>query len=382
MAAQQQQQQQQTSIAMAPIELLSDDELSQILRRVSSHVDRKACAQVSRLWLRIEGATRTSLRILDPFLLPQFLPRFRFLLALEADRGLCNADLAHIARSCPLLQSLNLNIRNSRDPFNLNFSEEYEYDAIGDEGISAIAAGCKDLQRVFLRWQQGVGDVGVAALAKSCESLTHLDLARCKRVTDRGLEAVACANSLQMLVLKGCTMITDRGLTCLATGTAACTLRRLDLSECDQLTDAGMIFLRQMPIMQVLYLPDCGPRITDIGGVALAALTTLQSLNLSWLINVSDLSILAIAESCQDLKELILTGCELVTGVGVRGFSRHKALQALTLTACYNVYSDDVAETAIKCPTLGYLCLDRGLRRWIPAGSLEIMESRCRIDWQ
>lgn len=366
---------------LPPIDRLSDDELAQILLKIVSRVDRKACAQVSRRWLRLEGSTRTSLRILDPQLLPDFLPRFRSLLSLEAGRGLCDPDLALIARLCPHLQSLNLNISKSRDLIDLNFSEEYEYDAIGDQGVSAIAAGCKDLRRVTLRWRQGVGDVGVSALLKSCENLTYLDLSRCKRLTDQALEAMAGANSLQVAILKGCTLVTDWGLNVLASGRTARTLRRLDLSECDQLMDNGVASLHRMSALQILYLAECGPRITDIGGVGVALVTTLQSLNLSWLINVSDLSILTIADNCADLRELILSGCELVTGLGIRGFSRHKALQALTLTACYNIYSDDVEDTAINCTTLEYLGLDRGLRRWIPAASLDSIQSRCRIEW-
>lgn len=131
----------------------------------------------------------------------------------------------------------------------------------------------------------------------------------------------------------------------------------------------------------MLYLPECGPKITDTGGILLGTITSLQKLNLAWLVNVSDSTILALSENCKDLKELVLTGCELVTGFGVRSFFQHKALEALTLARCYNVYGSDVEEMAMGCPTLEYLGLDRGLRQWIPADSLKLIENKCKIEW-
>ncbi|MCO5560995.1 hypothetical protein L7F22_014615 [Adiantum nelumboides] len=362
-------------------ERLSDDELGHILRRVRSTVDRKACSQVNKRWYRLEGFTRPSLRILDPHLLHQFLPRFPFLLHLEGRRGLCDADLALVARTCTHLQTLILTLPKSRDLVSLNFSEEYEYDAISDNGISALASGCTNLQRVSLRWRQSIGDAGATAIAKFCVSLTYLDLSRCNKVSDTGLQAIAEAGCLQFLFLKGCTQVTDVGLSFIGSGRAALSLKKLDLSECDQITDRGMEPLSQLRAMQVLYLPECGPRITDSGGILLASIATLQKLNLAWLINVSDSTVIAIADQCRDLKELVLTGCELVTGLGVRSFFQHRTLQALTLAACYNVYSDDVEETAIKCPSLEYLGLDRGLRQWVSVNSLKIIESKCKIEW-
>ncbi|MCO5606183.1 hypothetical protein L7F22_060370 [Adiantum nelumboides] len=184
-------------------ERLSDDELGHILRRVRSTVDRKACSQVNKRWYRLEGFTRPSLRILDPHLLHQFLPRFPFLLHLEGRRGLCDADLALVARTCTHLQTLILTLPKSRDLVSLNFSEEYEYDAISDNGISALASGCTNLQRVSLRWRQSIGDAGATAIAKFCVSLTYLDLSRCNKVSDTGLQAIAEAGCLQFLFLKG-----------------------------------------------------------------------------------------------------------------------------------------------------------------------------------
>eukprot|EP01018_Ginkgo_biloba_P013499 Gb_07301 [translate_table: standard] len=364
---------------ISPMDKISDDEVGLILKRVTNRTDRRACSQVCTQWRRVEGSTRTALRVLDPQLLHLFLPRYPNLFVLEAGRGITDSDLELIADTCPALQVLNLNLRQTVGF--LDVFEESDIDTVSDEGICAIAAGCRDLRRVYLRRRKGVGNVGATALIKSASNLTHLDLSWCHGITDQALEAMGAAGSLQVLILHGCTLVTDWGLASLATGSSARTLKRLDLRECDQISDLGVTLLQQLSCLQVLNLAECGPRVTDTGGVALGAVYSLESINFSWLINISDVSLLTIAENCQNLKEINITGCELITGVGVRSFSQHKSLQVLILASCYNVFSDDIEQTVLECPTLLYLGLDKGLRRWIPDGLLERIQGRCRIEW-
>uniref|UniRef100_A0A0C9RH28 TSA: Wollemia nobilis Ref_Wollemi_Transcript_23008_1545 transcribed RNA sequence n=1 Tax=Wollemia nobilis TaxID=56998 RepID=A0A0C9RH28_9CONI len=364
---------------MFSMEKISDDEVSLILKRVTDRADRKACSQVCTQWRRVEGSTRTALRVLDPQLLHSFLPRYPNLLILEAGRGITDTDLELVADTCPSLQVLNLHLRQT-----VNFMDvfdESDVDPVTDEGICAIAAGCRDLRKVLLRRRKGVGNVGATALIKSSANLAYLDLSWCKRITDQALEAMGAASSLQVLILHGCTLVTDMGLASLATGSSARTLKKLDLRECDQITDSGVCLLQQLSCLQVLNLAECGPRVTDTGGVALGAVYSLEIINFSWLINISDISLLAIAENCHNLKEINVTGCELITGFGVRSFSQHKSLQVLILASCYNVYSDDIEQTVLECPTILYLGLDKGLRRWIPDGLLERIQGRCHIEW-
>ncbi|BBN06966.1 hypothetical protein MPTK1_3g25370 [Marchantia polymorpha subsp. ruderalis] len=365
------------------MEKLSDDEVGQIMRRVRSRSDRRACAQVCSQWHRVEGLTRNSLRILDPQLMHQFLPHFRNLLSIEAQMEVCDRDLECMAENCRSLQVLNLYLSKWRRVMDLEFLSTYQdFKPLGDDGVVAIANNCKDLQHVSLRWRQGIGDIAVSALARSCSLLVYLDLGHCKRITDRSLEAVSHLECLEVLILRNCNLITDWGLSYLANGATNKRIKRLDLCECDQLTDSGAVLLQQLSALQVLNLAECGPNVTDVGGTGIAGVTTLQSLNLAWLINVSDVSIITIAHHCVDMEELNLSGCELVTGTGLRAFAGHKKLRALTLSSCSNIHSDDVDATASSCLALHYLCLDRGLRPWMPEECLERLQSRkIEIEW-
>lgn len=220
---------------------ISDDEVGLILKRVTDKEDRKACSQVCNQWRRVEGSTRTVLKVLDPQLLHSFLPRYPNLLALEAGRGIADSHLELIAETCPSLQVINLNLRKTESV--LEVFEESDIDTVTDEGICAIASGCRDLRRVYLRRRKGVGNVGATALIKF-SNLTHLDLSWCHGITDQALEAIGAAGSLQVLILHGCTLVTDWGLASLATGSSARTLKRLDLWECDQISDLGFLALK------------------------------------------------------------------------------------------------------------------------------------------
>jgi F-box/leucine-rich repeat protein 2/20 len=358
---------------------LSDDELFLILRRIRGRVDRKSCAQVCRRWLLAEGRTRTELRILDPSLLTSFLHRFPRLLSIEAGSGLSDAHLSFISRSCPSLQTLNFGISKSRDLVDLNFTEDYEkYEGIGDDGISAIAAACKNLQRVNLRWRINVGDRGISSLVRGCLSLSHLDLSGCERITNLALAAISNANCLETLILDGCKMVNNVGIHFLAQGKTSSTLKTLDLCECCRITDEGIGLLPQMVALRDLSLAKCGATITDKGVASLASSKNLQSLNLSWLPNVSDLSILAIRSGCSDLKELVLSGCDQITGTSLQGFA---SVQAITLSACPNILREDVEAIVNSCHILKYLGLDKDLRRYIPLSCLKIIESKCTIEW-
>ncbi|CAL9777189.1 unnamed protein product [Musa acuminata subsp. burmannicoides] len=362
------------------MERLGDDELGLVLRSVVRWRDRKSCARVCRRWRRVEALTRSALRVLDPHYLPRFLPRFPNLTALEAATPISDADLDLIARSCRDLESLNLNAHRSR----IELDEEpqgVEPPDVTDAGLCAISICCRKLKNISLRRRKGVGDVGAIELAKHGKGLSSLDLSWCSKVTDRAVGAFCALNSLMVLCLRGCPLVTDSGLACLANGPLSRSLRVLDVSECDQITDLGVCLLRHIPCLEDLSLADCGPMITDVGGIAIASIVGLQSLDLSWLINLSDATLIALARNCRNMVEINVTGCELVTGVGILSYSNHPALKILVLASCYGVSANDVERMMLASPSLRHVGLDKSLRGWMPSSVQEKLSHICRIDW-
>ncbi|RVW17322.1 F-box/LRR-repeat protein 4 [Vitis vinifera] len=204
------------------MEKLGDDELGLIINWVHDHNDRRSISQVCKQWLRVEGQTRLYIRVLEAEVLHNFLPRFPNLVAFQASGLICNAHLECVAQTCPKIEVLNLNTRKMHD----DLDESDELSGLNG-GIHAIANGCRELRKVYLR-RRGIGNFGVVSLLNFGKNLTQLDLGRCNRITDQALEAIGYATSLCVLNLRCCWLITDSGLAMLANGSTARTLKKTD----------------------------------------------------------------------------------------------------------------------------------------------------------
>ncbi|XVF89174.1 hypothetical protein PTKIN_Ptkin19aG0108800 [Pterospermum kingtungense] len=360
--------------------VLGDDELSLVLKWVHDQNDRKSFSQVCKQWLRVEGLTRLSIRVLEPDLIPNFIPRFPILLLFQTPMFISNSHLEFVAKTCPNLQVLNLNLRKTREELDA-VNDKPDFEDVGNDGICALANGCRNLSKVLLRRRKNVGNFAVISLIKLSQNLTTLDLGRCNLVDDQAIEAIGCSNSIRVLNLEACSLVTDNGLAFLATGCVSKTLKKLILAECDRITDSGVSMLKHICCLEELNLAECGPKITDYGGIAVSSVSTLRKLNLAWLINLSDVTVIAIAENCVNLVAVDLTGCELVTGVGVRAFGSHECLEYLVLASCCNICMDDL-NVVLRCHSLRDIVLDKGLRMWIPMAMQVNISRFCQLHWR
>uniref|UniRef100_A0A1D1XF78 F-box/LRR-repeat protein 4 n=1 Tax=Anthurium amnicola TaxID=1678845 RepID=A0A1D1XF78_9ARAE len=362
------------------MEKLGDDELGHILKRVLDGQGRLYCSEVCKQWKRVEGLTRTSLRVLETETLHSFLPRFPNLATVELGKKISDLELGFVAETCPYLRTINLNARRTRGMLDFEESEGWRMDDVGDDGLCTLATRCTLLRKVSLRRRKGIGVTGVTALIEFAQNLRFLDLSWCSRITDQALKVIASANSLQELNIRGCTSITNQGLVFLATGSSSRTLKKLDLSLCDQVSDHGVTQLQHMGLEE-LNLSECGPGITDTAGVCIAGIPGLRKLDLSWLINLSDTTLAAVSQTCWSLVELNVTGCELITGAGIRSFSGHKTLGSIVMASCCSVSPDDVVQTVLQCESMRYVGLDKGMRAWMSAPVQEKLKSLCRVNW-
>ncbi|KAH0449313.1 hypothetical protein IEQ34_023113 [Dendrobium chrysotoxum] len=363
------------------MERLGSDELAEVLKRVSDLQDRKAWSEVCWQWARVEGSIRSSLRVLEPESLPYLLQRFPNLTTLKIGTTISDSNLAVDAEIWPNLQTLNLNFHRSRcflDAFEIS---GFDFEDITDDGLCSILFACKELINFSMRRRKGIGDVGITALVSHAKNLVFLDLSRCSGISDNALEAIGSLSFLTALYLCGCYLITDHGLNSLAHGSSSKALNILDVSECDQITDYGISSLQHMSYLQELKLAECGPKVTDCGGACIAAMPGLRKLDLSWLINLSDSSLIAVSQNCQNLVEIRLIGCEQITGNGIRSFSGHQSLEDLVLASCYNVSVDDIVHVVLGCFSLSHLRLDKALRFWMPSSTQEQLSKLCTISW-
>ncbi|KAJ9702293.1 hypothetical protein PVL29_004167 [Vitis rotundifolia] len=288
------------------MEKLGDDELGLIFNRVHDPDDRKSFSQIIHS---------------QPHLLHNFLRRFPNLVRFKASGPIGKTHLELISQTRTKLQVLNLNTPT------MDYANFNDICSIND-GICAIANGCPGLTQVYLR-RRVIRNAG----------LLHL-------ITDHALQAIGSATSLRVLNLQGCFFISDSGLKMLAKGSVSRTLKKLH---------GGVV-----PCLEELNLACCGS-VTDVSVVALGAIQTLKKLNLSCL-NVSDVTLVAIAQHCWNLGVLDLSNCELITGEGVLAFAEHECLQVLVVSR----------SQALKCIRLNV---------WMPMEMRENLGRFCRLDW-
>jgi F-box/leucine-rich repeat protein 2/20 len=229
-----------------------------------------------------------------------------------------------------------------------------------------------------------VTDLGLSALSAACRFLSRLDISESFSASDAGIEALSAMPRLASLVLRNCVSISDRSLRSLSSAATRISLRELDLSGCHRITDAGVACLREMQALELLSLSGCGPKITDLSSQhTLSAMPSLRKLDLSWLPEISDHSVVDISRGCPELRELVLTGCCLVSGLGALAFSEHPSLQALLLDRCISVLDSAglLEELVLRCSSLEFLKLDRQVYQFLGKESADLIQSRCRVEW-
>jgi len=262
--------------------------------------------------------------------------------------------------------------------------------AVGDDGVLALLTLCPPLASVNLSSCEDVTDAAVVALAAhSARSLEQLNVSKCTRLSDDALLAVAssCAR-LQELRLYNCPGITDAAVQQL--GRAGGTLRVLDASSCERVSDEGLVGMAaNCPHLHTLCLEESAvtdegllavfghcrklatvklaycANITDVAVARLAQLSPgLQVLDLSHSNQVSMRSIRRVLALCPQLRELNLRGYNHVSTRGIA----HSALAVLNLSWCKNLEDAALAEIAAGCPSLAQLDLawcDRVTRKGV-----------------
>ncbi|KAG2278495.1 hypothetical protein Bca4012_041185 [Brassica carinata] len=331
------------------IEVLPDECLFEILRRLPSGKERSACACVSKHWLN----TLTSIKANESVQEVEsegFLSR-----SLEGNKA-TDLRLAAISVGTSARGGLGkLQIRGS------GFESE-----VTDAGIESIAYGCPSLKSLSLWNLPAVSDKGLSEIARCCPKLEKLDLSRCPGVTDKGLVAIAenCRN-LNDLTIDSCSGVGNEGLRGIARRCSS--LRSISLRSCPRVGDQGVAFLLAQAGS---YLTKVKLQMVNVTGLSLAVLghygvavtdlvlsglqgvnekgfwvmgnakgmKKLKSLSVTSCRGMTDVGVEAVGSGCPDLKHVSLNKCLLVSGKGLVSLAKSAAsLESLKLEECHRI---------------------------------------------
>nr|GFA25936.1 hypothetical protein [Tanacetum cinerariifolium] len=358
------------------MEPLGDDELISIFEKLDNKNDRKSFYRVSKQFLKVACIRLKELHFSFPDVLKDIL--LPNMVTFQCSKSLSNTYMKLLARSSPNLRNLNLESAQHIDPQKADYEEgEYQFD-FDDDGLCKVANACKRLYEVNLHRRFHVGDVGVYSLVRSCKNLANLYLDNCVGVTDESLKAIGESNSLKYVSLKGC-LITDLGLEYLTLGNLK---NRLNLCECDRISDAGIFYLKELCCLIFLNLSKCGVNVTDSGAVALTRIPNIEILDMSWLSSITKVSLCEIASKCLKLKRISLSGCEAISGEGLRVFAYHPTLRSLTLLSCHNISLEDVESVVVTWTGMGCIYLSRSMKAQMTLyNRIRGPVNLCRVSW-
>jgi Leucine-rich repeat (LRR) protein len=298
-----------------------------------------------------------------------------------------------VVTGCPLLEDLVLKYTKITDTSVCHFAQRLPrlrsldlggYSNITDTSLIAIAESHPPLEEMVLIGAS-ITDAGIRLVSQHLPHLRSLNFSYCKLITDISLIAIAESCPLLEDLNLTETSVTDTGFQFAAQHLPH--LRSLVLIDCNMITNISLIAIAEScPLLENLNLS-----YTSVTGFCLAAqhLPRLRSLILNNCWGITDSSLVAIAESCP-LLEVLKVGRASITDTGVCVAAQHfPRLHSLSLDGCEItdislkaitesfplLTSLNVADTKITDPNLF-----APARCWETITFLNLSETKCITD--
>ncbi|KAE8678687.1 EIN3-binding F-box protein 2 [Hibiscus syriacus] len=400
------------------IEILPDECLFEIFRRLPGGNERSSCACVSKHWLTLvsnifrdeindnkngvvsevedqevegdgylsrslEGKKATDVRLaaLAVGTASRGGLGKLFIRGSNSTHEVTSCGLRAISLGCPSVRVLSL--------WNLS--------SVGDEGLCEIAYGCHQLEKLDLCHCPTSTDKSLLALAKGCHVLKDLTIEGCANIGNEGLQAVAhsCPN-LKSISIKNCPLVGDQGIESMLSS-ASCTLTKVKLQALN-ITDVSLTVIghygNAVTELSLTSLPNVSEKGFWVMGNG-HGLLKLKSFTVTSCRGLTDLGLEAVAKGCPNLKQITqfglfgsllncgakLKALSLVSCLGIKDLN----LGLLTVSPCQSLRSLSIR----NCPgfgdsslvALGKLCAQlqnlelSGLHGITDAGFLPLVES-------
>lgn len=353
------------------IDVLPDECLFEIFRRLPGGQERSTCASVSKRWLMLLSNIRGT-ELCSKKISQSLEPKEKVDEVLtEADdqesesNGYLSRCLEGKKATDTRLAAIAVGTSNHGGLGKLLIRGSNSNRGVTDLGLRAISRGCPSL-RVLSLWNvPSVGDEGLCEIANGCPLLEKLDLSQCPSISDKGLLAIAkCCPNLTDLALESCAKIGNEGLR--AIGHCCANLNSISIKDCPLVGDQGITGLLSPAALSLTKIKLHGLNITDmslavIGHYGKAA----TDLVFSGLQNVSEKGfwVMANGHGLQKLKALTITSCRGVTDVGLEAIGKGcPNLKQFSLSKCFFLSDSGLVSFVRVAPSLESLQLDECLR--------------------
>ncbi|KAL2507021.1 EIN3-binding F-box protein 1 [Forsythia ovata] len=212
--------------------------------------------------------------------------------------------------------------------------------SIDDEGLFEIANGCRLLEKLDLCQCSTITDKSLLAIAKSCPNLTSVTIESCLNIGNESLQALGCfCPNLKSIAVKNCRLVGDQGIA-------------------NMFSSAGRVLTKVK--LQALNISDVslavigyyGHEVTDLALTGLQnvnergfwamgngqGLQKLKSFAVTACRGVSDVGLESIGKGCPNLKQTCLRKCPLLSDEGLTSFAKTAgSLVSLQLEECHRI---------------------------------------------
>ncbi|OMO57778.1 hypothetical protein COLO4_35110 [Corchorus olitorius] len=254
----------------------------------------------------------------------------------SSSRGVTNFGLSAIARGCPSLKALSL----------------WNVPRVGDDGLSEIAKECHLLEKLDLCQCPSVSNKGLIAIAENCPNLTSLSIESCSKIGNEGLQAIGklCPN-LQSISIKDCPLVGDHGVSSLLSS-ASSVLSKVKLHGLN-ITDFTLAVIghygKSVTSLMLSGLQHVSEKGFWVMGNA-QGLQKLVSLMITSCRGVTDVSLEALGKGCTNLKQMCLRRCCFVSDEGLVGFAKSAgSLECLQLEECNRATQSGIVGVLSNC---------------------------------
>ncbi|CAB3985093.1 F-box LRR-repeat 7 [Paramuricea clavata] len=194
--------------------------------------------------------------------------------------------------------------------------------------IKRLGQKCPNLETLNLGQCYKITSSDIGRLVSHLESIVNLDLRGCKQARDACVKTIVkhCPH-LVNLVLANCPLITDVAMSEIATNLSA--VRCLDVCGCVKVTDHGVRALaRSCNRLNSLDLSSTSITQKSVMLLASYCSQNLQSLKLSFCVDVTDDSVSRLVKHCKRMKTLHLYGCKRLRNMkGLQKLNRSLKLE-------------------------------------------------------
>ncbi|KAI3802998.1 hypothetical protein L1987_31146 [Smallanthus sonchifolius] len=336
------------------IEVLPDELLYEIFRRLPGGQARSASACVSSRWLTVLSNVRNSEMVHEPSNdIEMVQENDGFLTRCLEGKKATDCRLQSVVVGASARGGLGkLSVRGSNKVTKLGFTaiahgcpslkvlSLWNVPSIGDESLIEISKECHLLEKLDLSHCPSISNKGISAIAQNCPNLSSLTIESCKNIGNESLQAIArCCSNLQSITIKDCPNVGDQGVATLLSSLSS-VLKKVKLQSLN-ITDFSLAVIghygKSITNLALIGLQNATQK--GFWGMGNAkGLQSLTSLTVISCYGITDLSLEAIGKGCSFLKQMLIKKCCFVSDKGLISLiEAAESLECLQLEECNRI---------------------------------------------